>query len=946
MSVLQFDTNVLLNYIHAKTEERQFRQNLERCQQDEKLQDLRHEYEKYQDWLMKQDKEVKLLAAYARAYSDLFGLEMKRLYQEAWGKSADDPRQAPEVKEASLLLSDGTRELVKRAAQGFDGVRKRQNDLVQQIIDSDLVMSNAFLNAGWTYYVSDQWDLAIEAYERAIAANPTNAAAHNNLGNAYTRKRDFQRAEEKYREALKLNTEHPIFNHNMGRMLSRQEERRKDALVYYENAIGFLKANDFGNDPYEASIQNDKALTFASLHLWDDAIEAYGRALALQPFDSVLYANLAHTYEQKYQELAAKKQADTDATVFAFEAAVSYKMAAALDTSGSAAAYQRNLAEIYRSQSNWSDALGAAQEAVTSSRDTGEKAESLYQLGQIYEQKGDLYLATDAYLQVLSISGTRNSRRTAVLVTKLRQSGKAIPAKAIEEAIRTCREAIEREPAGPEHRADLASVYDNRGDYTASLEEHDAAVQLATAGNVSDEEMAHYYNGLGLAYRRMEVVELAVSYYQRAIQLHASPVFYKNLGLLLQAKSRFDQAREPLEKARDGSKSDDYDILLALSAVYAKGSEPDFDRAQKFCAKAAELRPGDPTPYAALAEPLLREQLFADAASAYRMAAGLASQPDERGEYLRSASGAYEKAITTDPGNLELHFWHGDMLFRLEDFNQAESAYRKALDLSTVRGPDPISIHEALGTLFDRRHPKPNDEAAKEDYEAAIKQWETALQISEDLTREERETLSKARLGKIDLDKIKNNLGTAYDALDDKEAAQARYEEVVNEQPGTVVARINLGNSRYGFGDYREALGQFQEAFRLKHPDALSPLILFRIGNCYFRLKRGDLARPKWEEAVKYQPNFVQALYNLGVLSAWESGTEEAVQRWQAALQVAPDLADAQYNLAILGLRRGDVTEAKKLDGQPGFESLVPLIAAAERGEASSDAALRDIKDR
>ena len=155
MGLLSVDTNVLLNHIDAKTERQEFLAKLQGPEWDHRYDDLRQLYSRYQDWVLKQDKDVKLLAVAARAYSDLFSLQMKRLYQDVWNRTADDPLVAAEVTGQTAGLSDSTRKLIQRAAQENDRLTTRLSDFFKE--DE----SDALLSLGWSYYEAQRWDLAL-----------------------------------------------------------------------------------------------------------------------------------------------------------------------------------------------------------------------------------------------------------------------------------------------------------------------------------------------------------------------------------------------------------------------------------------------------------------------------------------------------------------------------------------------------------------------------------------------------------------------------------------------------------------------------------------------------------------------------------------------------------------------------------------------------------------
>ena len=57
-------------------------------------------------------------------------------------------------------------------------------------------------NLGFSLYLAGKTDEAIVELERALAMDPSLAVAYNNLGFAYGRKKDYERAERTFRSAL------------------------------------------------------------------------------------------------------------------------------------------------------------------------------------------------------------------------------------------------------------------------------------------------------------------------------------------------------------------------------------------------------------------------------------------------------------------------------------------------------------------------------------------------------------------------------------------------------------------------------------------------------------------------------------------------------------------------------------------------------------------------
>jgi len=76
---------------------------------------------------------------------------------------------------------------------------------------------------------SNLWDEALFRWEKALEADPNDAAAYNNLGVAYERKGLWQEAEKAYLQALKLapNNKYIKYNHQKLQGLRENENEKK-----------------------------------------------------------------------------------------------------------------------------------------------------------------------------------------------------------------------------------------------------------------------------------------------------------------------------------------------------------------------------------------------------------------------------------------------------------------------------------------------------------------------------------------------------------------------------------------------------------------------------------------------------------------------------------------------------------------------------------------------
>ena len=59
-----------------------------------------------------------------------------------------------------------------------------------------------------------------------------------------------------------------------------------------------------------------------------------------------------------------------------------------------------------------------------------------------------------------------------------------------------------------------------------------------------------------------------------------------------------------------------------------------------------------------------------------------------------------------------------------------------------------------------------------------------------------------------------------------------------------------------------------------------------------------------WEQALRVQPNFAEAHYNLGVALEQTGKLKEAIGHYEQALQIKPDFTEARNALARLQPRQ------------------------------------------
>ncbi len=131
-------------------------------------------------------------------------------------------------------------------------------------------------------------------------------------------------------------------------------------------------------------------------------------------------------------------------------------------------------------------------------------------------------------------------------------------------------------------------------------------------------------------------------------------------------------------------------------------------------------------------------------------------------------------------------------------------------------------------------------------------------------------------------------------------------QRAVRSEPSAETHR-NLGIALTQAGRIREAIGEFDQALRLKPDlaDAHHNLALALAGS-----GRMPEAIAQWEQALRINPDYAEAHCNLGIVLQREGGIEDAIGHYERALRVNPEYTDAHYNLGVALVRADRTTEA------------------------------------
>ena len=328
-----------------------------------------------------------------------------------------------------------------------------------------------------------------------------------------------------------------------------------------------------------------------------------------------------------------------------------------------------------------------------------------------------------------------------------------------------CEEALALDPTDPRTHEVLAYLAYTVGDLDAAIESGIKAVELDPAGF----RALHW---LGQCYLRLDAGEQATRYFLRALRVEDSFFF----------------------------------ALESLGSLYLRRAES-FPLAWQCFAKILSVNPRYFPAYFHLADFFIQTERFTEAAA--QAEAVLHLQPDTSGEadahqylgligLLQGAPDAkhhFLRALDLDPRFAAAHHYLGVLAEQSGDAEDAEACFRRAIACD----PDYALPHVRLGYLcFDRK-----------EYQNARRHFEAAAAIDADdylaqlglgeLARWRRDYVEQlarcARAAELapDDSNVRNQLGTALDALGRGPEAAVEYERALTFDPLNRHAANNLG---------------------------------------------------------------------------------------------------------------------------------------------------------
>jgi tetratricopeptide (TPR) repeat protein len=487
-----------------------------------------------------------------------------------------------------------------------------------------------------------------------------------------------------------------------------------------------------------------------------------------------------------------------------------------------------------------------------------------------------------------------------------------------------CRKAINKDPQNSDHKKTLATIFNakgndyyNSGDYAASLEDYEKAIEL-------DPKTTTYHANLAGALAGLMDWERAFAAVEKIKELEPDNVLYtQRLAVIYNARGNDYYGKgNYADSFRDFEKAIELDPKTAIYQANLAGGFAglkDWERAFAAVEKIKELEPDT--------------VLYTERLAVIHNERG--NDYYSKGDYAASLKD-YEKAIELDPKTAVYQSNLALALGGLKDWQGAIAAVEKTKELE----PDSVVYGQRLAIIYNTRG---NEFYEKEDYTAALKDYEKAIEldpktavyqsnravalgglkdwqgaiaaVEKTKELEPDEVLYTQRLAVI-----YNTRGNSFYEKEDYAAALKDYEKAIELDPKTAVYQSNLALALGGLKDWQGAIAAVEKTKELEPDDVVYGQRLAVIyntrGNEFYEKEDYAAALKDYEKAIALASE--NAVYHSNLALAYQAlrdGTP-SIEAWKKALELDPENVEYQHQLNNAQgndyLAKGDYQKAVK----------------------------------
>lgn len=195
--------------------------------------------------------------------------------------------------------------------RGLLAFQQGQNSLalahIGQAIEQDSSKPHYHYNLGLAWEKEDQGEKAISAYRQALSLNPHYVEALSNLGHLYRRQRQWPEAIAAFQQALHLKPQSADLHNNLG-VTYKEQGNLEAAMLQYRQALSI--------SPHHAEALNNTGVVLQDQAKLTEAATAFHQALTFKPgyANAHYHLGLIHLWQGKAQEALACFNRSADLT--------------------------------------------------------------------------------------------------------------------------------------------------------------------------------------------------------------------------------------------------------------------------------------------------------------------------------------------------------------------------------------------------------------------------------------------------------------------------------------------------------------------------------------------------------------------------------------------------------------------------------------------------------
>ncbi len=405
--------------------------------------------------------------------------------------------------------------------------------------------------------------------------------------------------------------------------------------------------------------------------------------------------------------------------------------------------------------------------------------------------------------------------------------------------------------------------------------------------------------------------EEAVRYYRRALALDMTDSeAFGNLSVAYYYMGRYEEAvREALQAVV--LSPEEINWRLNLGASYSRTGDSE----------------GAVRAYGAAVE-IARGLAYQDRSQLRNALIGLGRSCELAGRYDQALD-AYNEALVFSPNDTELLTGVGNIHFRKERLDEAETLYHRTLaqdSTHTVARYNIALIYARTGRYDEAIALLANNPALDRRLRSTL---EGSSVHSVDRTKTRSIAAYRARLGRMGGRPAPSGrpgrrpppyeymMGITYYQQGAEIEAMKSFETALEKDPLLAEAHLYIGNLHAQQNRHDLAADAYEKAIEI---DAGFAEAYNNLGSMYANLDRADEAMEAYRNALSLNDLFYDARTNLGLLYAESGRLDEAVDEYMKVIRAEIGIAEVHNNLGIVYLRQGRLEE-----GRLQFEKAIAL---------------------